>query len=51
MSNNQCPLCKKDDMIQKVSSIVSVGVSRGAYSGSSFGSTKVNEVGKSNEEI
>lgn len=40
MSNNQCPICKKTDRAQKVTSIVSEGTSRGSYSGSSFGSTK-----------
>lgn len=36
-----CPICQENDMIQKVTSIVSSGKSSGIFSGSSFGSVNV----------
>jgi len=35
--SNVCPICKKDDALQKLSSIASSGSARGSFSGSSVG--------------
>ena len=41
MSTNTCPICNKDDAIQKVSALVTGGRSSGTFSGPSGGSTYV----------